>query len=146
MMRVQAAMLRSGSSPLQASQSARLAAAPGAVVANNAAVPIRTRNMRMVRSRADGERIIARSGRERQALLPPQSASAPATIEFNPRGGVLVVRQGCLWVRSSGGFRGRAQGIGSENFGVRRALRVLPLVIPRAGKTWNAGLRSNQQR
>jgi len=46
--------------------------------------------MRMVRSRADGERIIARSGRERQALLPPQSASAPATIEFNPRGVVLV--------------------------------------------------------
>src|SRR5262249_26413462 len=30
-----------------------------------------------------------------------------------------------------------AQGIGSENFGVRRVLRV-PLVTPRVGKTWNA--------
>src|SRR5262249_32982688 len=31
-----------------------------------------------------------------------------------------------------------AQGIGSEDFRVRRVLRVLPLVTPRAGKTWNA--------
>src|SRR5262245_11596658 len=52
MMRVQAAMLRSGSSPLQASQSARLAAAAGAAIANNAAVPISRVNMRMIRSRA----------------------------------------------------------------------------------------------
>src|ERR1700730_16411827 len=52
MMRVQAAMLRSGSSPLQAYQSARLAAAAGAATANNAAVPISRVNMRMIRSRA----------------------------------------------------------------------------------------------
>src|SRR5262245_13226540 len=46
--------------------------------------------------------------------------SAAARDGRPPRGLVLVVRQGSLWVRSSGGFRGGAQGIGSENFGVRR--------------------------
>src|SRR5260370_23873894 len=52
MMRVQAAMLRSRSSPLQASQSARLAPAAGAVAANNAAVPMSRANMRMILSGA----------------------------------------------------------------------------------------------
>src|SRR6516164_2841644 len=52
MIRVQAAMLRSGSSPLQASQSARLAAAAGAATANNAAAPMSRVNLRMIRSRA----------------------------------------------------------------------------------------------
>src|SRR5260370_1411903 len=43
---------RAPSAPLQASQSARLAPAAGAVAANNAAVPMSRVNMRMILSRA----------------------------------------------------------------------------------------------
>src|SRR5262249_6396300 len=139
------AMLRSGSSPLQASQSARLAAAAGAVAANNAAVPIRTRNMRMIRPVQMGSVSLPdREGKGRRFF--PAAASAPGDDRVQSAWSGV----GCTTGFSLGTFERWlprwAQGIGSENFGIRRVLRVLPLVTPRVGKTWNAGLRSNQQR
>src|SRR6266481_7792497 len=101
MMRVQAAMLRSGSSPLQASQSARLAPAAGAVAANNAAVATSTLNMRMICSRGSRSGSVSLSDPEGNAAesfpQPPSAAHdcAPASAIDFVGGSAREVAGGC---------------------------------------------------